>query len=394
MTCSALTLDLLPVPASNVIIPERIGRRLMARLQITKIKVRNRYRKNLGDIGSLAASIKELGLLHPIVIRPDGRLIAGERRLAACKKLGWKTVPVTSVNLKEVVKGEFAENAFRKNFLPSEIDAIRRALEPYERAAAKERQRKHGGTAPGRRKQSRKISGSEGDTRDKIGSFAGISGKSLSKIQAIMEAAKAKPRKFGPLVAEMDHRRSIDSVYRKLRQMLDEEHRLSVKPPPGRYRTLVVDCPWEYRGGERSTPVYSTMPQSDLLKLPIKDWADDQAHLYLWVTNGNLKDGLELMQAWGFQYVTMLTWIKPTLGLGRYFRTTTEQVLFGTRGQLVTRVHDIGTHFAAPKTTHSEKPDAFYDIVERASYPPFLDVFARKRRRGWAVWGAGVSRAA
>lgn len=97
----------------------------MAKLPIIKIKVRSRYRKNLGDIASLAANIEELGLLHPIVVRPDGRLIAGERRLAACKRLGWKSVPVTFVDLKEVVRGEFAENAFRKDFLPSEIDAIR-----------------------------------------------------------------------------------------------------------------------------------------------------------------------------------------------------------------------------------------------------------------------------
>jgi ParB family chromosome partitioning protein len=100
----------------------------VTKLLIRKIKVRNRYRKSLGDIESVAVNIKELGLLHAIVVRPDGRLIAGERRLAACKRLGWKSVPVTYVDLKEVVRGEFAENAFRKDFLPSEIEAIRRAI--------------------------------------------------------------------------------------------------------------------------------------------------------------------------------------------------------------------------------------------------------------------------
>ena len=105
----------------------------MSKLPISKIKVRNRYRKSLGDIAPLAASIKDVGLLHPIVVRPDCRLIAGERRLAACKRLGWTSVPVTCVDLKEVIRGEFAENAFRKDFLPSEIEAICRAIEPYER---------------------------------------------------------------------------------------------------------------------------------------------------------------------------------------------------------------------------------------------------------------------
>jgi ParB family transcriptional regulator, chromosome partitioning protein len=90
----------------------------MTKLSIRKIKVRTRYRKSLGDIESLAANIKELGLLHPIVVRPDGRLIAGERRLAACKRLGLEVRAGDLRDLKEVVRGEFAENAFRKDFLP------------------------------------------------------------------------------------------------------------------------------------------------------------------------------------------------------------------------------------------------------------------------------------
>jgi ParB family chromosome partitioning protein len=131
------------------------------KLAINKIKVRNRFRKTLGDIHSLAASIEEVGLLHPIVVRPDGRLIGGARRLAACKELGWTHVAVTFVDLKEVIRGEFAENAHRKDFLPSEIEAIRRALLPLGKAAAKERQRKHGGSAPGRKKQPGQISHSD-----------------------------------------------------------------------------------------------------------------------------------------------------------------------------------------------------------------------------------------
>jgi N6-adenosine-specific RNA methylase IME4 len=368
---------------------------MVAKLPIIKVKVRNRYRKTLGDIEPLATSIKESGLLHPIVVRPDRRLIAGERRLAACKRLGWKSVPVTYVDLKEVVRGEFAENAFRKDFLPSEIEAIRRAIEPYERGAAKERQRKHGGTAPGRRKHSGQVSTSDSRTRDRIGAFAGISGRSLAKIQAIVEAAERNPRRFGPLVVEMDRNGRIDAAYRKLRWMKDEEKRLAIKPLRGRFRTLCIDPPWTYAVHlERSQPTYSTMSQKELLALPVNSWADEQAHLYLWSTNTNLPDAFELMEAWGFKFVTMLTWVKTSFGLGTYFRTTTEHVLFGVRGRLLTRVRNLGTHFTAPKTRHSVKPDVFYQMVEQTSYPPYLDVFARKRRPGWTVWGNGIAEAA
>jgi N6-adenosine-specific RNA methylase IME4 len=102
----------------------------------------------------------------------------------------------------------------------------------------------------------------------------------------------------------------------------------------------------------------------------------------------------ELMERWKFKYITTLTWIKPTFGLGSYFRTTTEHVLFGIRGRLLTRVRNLGTHFTAPKTYHSARPDVFYQMVERTSYPPYLDVFARKRRPGWTVWGNGIAEAA
>jgi N6-adenosine-specific RNA methylase IME4 len=365
----------------------------MAKLPINKIKVRNRYRKNLGDISSLAASIKEVGLLHPIVVRPGGRLIAGERRLRACKSLGWKSVPVTYVDLKNVVKGEFAENAHRKDFLPSEIDAIRRAIEPYEKKAAKERQRQHGNTAPGRKKHSGKVAPSVGRTRDKVSAFAGISGRTLEKIRAIIGAAKREPRKFGPLVDEMDRTKRVDGVYRKLRRIQDELKTLSVAPVKGQYRTIVVDPPWKYDADQaRKTPqLYATMTKAELLALPVRSWAEEDCHLYLWATNHDLRNAFELMEAWGFRYVTTLTWVKtPAFGLGAYFRNTTEHCLFGVRGKLSTRVKNIGTHFIAPKTSHSAKPHAFYEIVERASFPPFLDVFARKERRDWTTWGAGV----
>jgi N6-adenosine-specific RNA methylase IME4 len=208
-----------------------------------------------------------------------------------------------------------------------------------------------------------------------------------------METAKRRPRKFGPLIDEMDRTRRVDGVYRKLRRFLDEENTLSVAPVKGRYRTIVIDPPWKYDSDqERKTPqLYATMPQKELLALPVISWAETDCHLYLWTTNYELRKAFELMEAWGFRYITTLTWVKtPAFGLGAYFRNTTEHVLFGVRGRLSTRVKNFGTHFVAPKTDHSAKPDAFYEIVERASFPSFLDAFARRERRGWTTWGAGV----
>ena len=149
---------------------------------ISTIKIGTRHRHDMGDIASLARSIESVGLLHPIVITPDNVLIAGERRLTACKELGWTEVPVTVVPLDEIVRGEFAENADRKNFAPSEIDAIRRAMEPAIKQEATIR------------KVSGRSADNAGDTRDKIGDFAGVSGKTVEKIAAVMDAAEERDR--------------------------------------------------------------------------------------------------------------------------------------------------------------------------------------------------------
>ena len=103
----------------------------------------------MGDLDALARSIADHELLHPVVVRPDGQLIAGERRLRAAQLLGWTEIPVTVVNLDAVVKGEFAENAHGKDFTLSEAVAMKRPLEAIERAAAKERQHDHAGPLRG-----------------------------------------------------------------------------------------------------------------------------------------------------------------------------------------------------------------------------------------------------
>jgi ParB family chromosome partitioning protein len=108
----------------------------MTALPVDKIQIGTRHRREMGDIASLANSMGELGLLQPVVVRPDGMLIAGERRLRAAQLLGWTEIPATVVNLNAVVRGEFAENAHRKDFTLSEAVAIKRALEPLEWAAA------------------------------------------------------------------------------------------------------------------------------------------------------------------------------------------------------------------------------------------------------------------
>src|SRR5262249_10547715 len=133
------------VPAGTMRIADAVGKR---------------HRKDMGDLDALVASIREIGLLHPVVIRPNGALIAGERRLHAAKALGWETTPVRMLDLDDIVRGEFAENAHRKDFTPSELVAIGEAIERIERERAKKRKAHNG--RPGKLPE-----GQTGDARDR-----------------------------------------------------------------------------------------------------------------------------------------------------------------------------------------------------------------------------------
>jgi N6-adenosine-specific RNA methylase IME4 len=342
--------------------------------KLDSIEIGVRHRRDLGDVDGLARSMREVGLLHPIVVTKQGRLIAGARRLAAAKLLGWKEIPVTEVDLDDIVRGEFAENSQRKDFLPSEIEAIRRAMASL---VATPRGRPPKNPENFRNKDA-------GETRDKIGAFAGVSGRTVEKIAAVVEAAEAEPEKFGRLVEEMDRTGKVTGAYRKLRMMRDEERVASLAPVPGKFKTLVVDPPWDYEWlslAGRAAPGYATMTHDELLALDVAQWAEDNCHLYLWTTNNFMTRAVELMARWGFAHKTVLTWVKPRLGLGSYFRNSTEHVLFGVRGELRTRRDDIATHFEAPVGEHSEKPEEFYNVVRAASYGPIYGELFQRRAR-------------
>jgi ParB-like chromosome segregation protein Spo0J len=188
---------------------------------ISKIKVGERHRRDLGDLEALARNIAEIGLLHPVVITSNKELIAGYRRLEATKLLGRETVPVTVIDLASIVMGELSENAFRKDFLPSEIDAIRRTLEPLERAGARERQV----SRLRRGQQSAPVMANfqNGTTRDRIARYVGVSGRTVDKIKEVCEAADADPVRFGPLVVEMDRTGKVDRPHAELKRIRHEE---------------------------------------------------------------------------------------------------------------------------------------------------------------------------
>jgi len=162
---------------------------------------------------------------------------------------------------------------------------------------------------------------------------------------------------------------------------------------PKRYATILADPPWDIqqRGSFGAERHYPLMPLAQICALPVAQLAEDNAHLWLWVTNATIHAGNEVMEAWGFSYRSCLTWIKPRLGLGNYLRNQTEHLLLGICGKAPIHFRAQGTWFYAPLQEHSHKPEEQYAIIERCSRPPYLEMFARRRRAGWDSWGNEVA---
>jgi N6-adenosine-specific RNA methylase IME4 len=162
----------------------------------------------------------------------------------------------------------------------------------------------------------------------------------------------------------------------------------------GRFSTILIDPPWDFDDeGDvnhfgRGKQNYAAQPFDDLLTLPVDVLSDTDCHLYLCITNRSLPKGFRLMEAWGFRYVTCVTWVKPSFGIGNYFRGQTEQILFGVKGSQPLKRKDVGTVFQAPRgERHSEKPPELFALIESCSPGPFLEMFQRTDRAGWSGWG-------
>ena len=171
-----------------------------------------------------------------------------------------------------------------------------------------------------------------------------------------------------------------------------------------KYSTIYADPPWRFqnRSGKvapehKRLSRYETMSLDDIKKLPVSEIAAEKGHLYLWVPNALLPDGLAVMEAWGFEYKSNLIWEKVRKdgqpdgrGVGFYFRNVTEILLFGVKGDKNRTLDPARSQvnlIRTKKREHSRKPDEMVDLIERCSPGPFLEMFARGDRDGWDMWG-------
>lgn len=171
-----------------------------------------------------------------------------------------------------------------------------------------------------------------------------------------------------------------------------------------RFKTVVADPPWQFqnRTGKMAPEHkrlnrYSTMKLEDIMEIPVSEVVENKAHLYLWVPNALLPEGLAVMKAWGFEYKTNIIWEKVRKdgqpdgrGVGFYFRNVTEILLFGIKGdhnRTLSPARSQVNLIRSIKREHSRKPDEVFPIIEACSPGPYLEMFARGKRDGWTLWG-------
>jgi N6-adenosine-specific RNA methylase IME4 len=352
------------------------------------------------ELAQLEQNITEHGCRDPLTVW-RGVLLDGHNRYEICTRLGlpFKVVSVDLPDREAAEDWMDANQLGRRNLTP---DAFKLLLgRRYNRT---KKTKAEAGAKGGASKDQIDPCLAE-NTAAKLAVQHGVSEPTVKRAGAFAKEVESTPE----LKAAIESGKPVIQAKRELKERKREERReenrqkVAAVPDPvkavekaaAKFATIVIDPPWDW-GDEgdqdqlgRARPDYATMSIAQLMDLPVADLADEDCHLFMWITNRSLPKGFALMERWGFRYITTLTWVKPSFGMGNYFRGQTEHVLFGVRGSQPLKRKDVGTVFHAErgKGGHSSKPAAFYDLVESVSPGPFLEMFSRCDRADWTAWG-------
>lgn len=219
------------------------------------------------------------------------------------------------------------------------------------------------------------------------------------------EIGEDEPEKQG-VIPQQGH--DVEEIYeRSIETAFEKARERNAKPTPSetyaqlqdiiatgkRFGCVYADPAWPY--GNQATRAatgnhYDTMSVDDICALPVRELVADNAHLHLWTTNAFLFDARRVMEAWGFEYKSVMVWVKPQMGIGNYWRVSHEFLLFGIRGRAPFGRRDVMSWQKVDRQKHSCKPDVFRRLVEQVSPGPYLEMFARQAMPGWTAWGNEV----
>lgn len=343
----------------------------------------------------LEASIVREGCRDALVVWAEKDiLLDGHHRLEICKRLGkpYKTIEI-SLPDREAAKDWMATNVLgRRNLTKEQFDF-------YVGWRYNHAKQSHGGD---RRSEQSRAQNELLKSAERVAAVVGVSPATVKRDAKFAEEVVDDPELFEAVKTGGSAKTVKRKRKEKSREKRRQENAAQAQKTPdvlsagARFATILADPPWDW-GDEgdvnqmgRAKPDYATMPIEKLMALPVAKLADDDCHLYLWITNRSMPKGFRVLEAWGFRFVTILTWPKSSFGMGNYFRGQTEHVLFGVRGSQALKRKDASTLLPiwARGKGHSTKPVEFYEFVESCSPGPYLELFARAKRGGWSAWGA------
>jgi N6-adenosine-specific RNA methylase IME4/ParB-like chromosome segregation protein Spo0J len=337
------------------------------------------------EYGELRREIERRGVLVPLEITQGRVVLDGRGRLRAALDLGLPQVPVRIVEPEDEVEHMLLAALARRHLSASQKTAIALELLDYQelREAGRMRQREN------LRQNASEVATlpPRGKSREQIAKIAGASARTAQDVITVYENDRGlfEQIKAGDLAADVAARK----VKRRKRDA-------ALPPPPplpeGPFELIYADPPWQMgnpngRWAPENHYLTTPTPEIKALRLPTAE----NAVLFMWAVSCLLLEALEVMEAWGFRYLTNLAWVKPSIGPGRRVRNRHELLLYGQKGELpAPDPEDLpDSVIEAPRGRHSEKPAVVYELIERM-YPAStkVELFARgKARPGWVVWG-------
>jgi N6-adenosine-specific RNA methylase IME4 len=366
--------------------------------------------ESIGDLeDTFVESVREKGVLEPLVITNGKQIISGHRRWLAAKEVSLDTVPVRYTEFDD----ELSEREALVEFNRQREKTPGQIVNEFEEMLAIEQERQSQGKRNDLDETSGNVSGSyESESREKAAEKvnADVSGRTLEKGKTVKDKAKSddEPEPVREAAQEAwdkleSGEESFNGAYSQVkeaeRELESEPETETPELPDETYRAVVIDPPWnvekigrDERPDQGKYLDYPTMDTQDILDLPVPDlMADSGGHIYLWATQKHLPDAFNCLEEWGARYECMMSWVKPTGVAPFSWQYNTEHVLFARYGDgLELEKQGLQLSFEAGITEHSEKPEVFYNRVKRASPGPRLEMFAREPRDGFEVWGDEV----
>jgi len=381
-------------------------------LEIDLITIpKNRYRSVRPEaVDALANSIQTLGQLQPILVTPEYRLIAGYHRYLAQKQLGADQI---RVEVLDVEKADQRMAEIDENLIRSELTALEKGEHLAERKRLYEAlhpETKNGTNQHtrvgkvGQPRFTREVASKTGTGERTIRHAVSISNRLDDGVRDTIRHLPIadNQRELGRLAKlEANEQKMVAerlslgaSSVRVARKGLiaDKIDREAVKWPDGPFNVLVADPPWQYEkrvndATSRNQVGYPTMTQEEICVLDVASIAQDDCILWLWTTNAHMEQAHEVAREWGFTVKTILTWVKPSIGMGDWLRGQTEHCILAVRGKPTIRLTGESTVLYGPRRAHSEKPEEFYALVEKICPGSKCELFSRKNRPNWKVWG-------